>query len=99
MPSLAESYDVSPDGMTYTFKLHPGVKFSNGREVIAADVKYSIERAINPKTQGPGAGFFGSIVGVDDMTARQGPDPLRHRDVDDHTVEFTLSRPTRPSCM
>ena len=60
-PSLADSYDVSDDGKVYTFKLHPGVKFTNGREVTAADVKWSIERAVNPKTQGPGAGFFHSI--------------------------------------
>ena len=54
VPSLADGYDVSPDGLTYTFRLHPGVKFTNGREVVAGDVKYSIERAANPKTQGPG---------------------------------------------
>ncbi|HEY6733859.1 MAG TPA: ABC transporter substrate-binding protein, partial [Roseiarcus sp.] len=51
-PSLATSYTVSPDGLTYTFKLNPNAKFTNGRKVVAADVKYSIERAVNPKTQG-----------------------------------------------
>ncbi|MBB3456899.1 ABC-type transport system substrate-binding protein [Rhizobium sp. BK313] len=92
-PSLAESYDVSPDGKTYTFKLHTGVKFTNGREVTAADVKYSIERAVNPKTQSPGAGFFHSIVGADAMTAgtAQALDGIKV--VDDHTVQFTLVQP------
>ena len=66
-PSLATSYTVSPDGLTYTFKLNPNAKFTNGRKVTAADVKYSIERAVNPKTQGPGGGFYHSIVGQDKM--------------------------------
>jgi ABC-type transport system substrate-binding protein len=92
-PALADSYDVSADGKTYTFKLHPGVKFTNGREVVAADVKYSIERAVNPKTQGPGAGFFHSIVGADKMTAgtAQAMDGIVV--VDDHTVRFDLIQP------
>lgn len=92
-PSLAESYEVSPDGKTYTFKLHPGVKFTNGREVVAADVKYSIERAVNPKTQGPGAGFFHSIVGADKVVAgtAQAMDGIAV--VDDHTVRFELTQP------
>jgi len=92
-PALADSYDVSDDGKVYTFKLHPGVKFTNGREVTAADVKWSIERAVNPKTQGPGAGFFHSIVGADKMTAGTAETMDGITAVDDHTVKFTLSQP------
>src|SRR3954471_15434399 len=58
---LAESYTISDDGLTYTFKLRPGVKFHNGREMTAEDVKYSLDRVTDPATQSPGAGFFGSI--------------------------------------
>jgi len=92
-PALADSYDVSDDGKIYRFKLHPGVKFTNGREVTAADVKWSIERAVNPKTQGPGAGFFHSIVGADKMTAGTADTMDGITAVDDHTVKFTLSQP------
>ena len=92
-PSLADSYTVSPDGLTYTFKLNPGAKFTNGRKVVAADVKYSIERAVNPKTQGPGAGFFHSIVGADKMTDGSAQTISGIEAVDDATVKFTLSQP------
>ncbi|NEI72796.1 ABC transporter substrate-binding protein [Rhizobium lusitanum] len=93
VPSLAESFTVSPDGQTYTFKLRKGVKFSNGREVVASDVKYSIERAVNPKTQGPGAGFFGAIKGYDDMSAGKADNLPGIEAPDESTVVFHLSRP------
>ncbi|TPP05942.1 ABC transporter substrate-binding protein [Rhizobium glycinendophyticum] len=93
VPSLAETFDVSPDGLTYTFKLRPGVKFSNGRTVVASDVKYSIERAVNPKTQGPGAGFFGAIAGFDAVSGGTSETLSGIETPDDQTVIFKLSRP------
>lgn len=93
VPSLAESFVVSPDGLTYTFKLRPGVKFSNGRAVVASDVKYSIERAVNPKTQGPGAGFFGAIAGFDAVSGGTSETLSGIETPDDMTVIFKLSRP------
>lgn len=93
VPSLAENFTVSPDGLTYTFKLRKGVKFSNGREVVASDVKYSIERAVDPKTQGPGAGFFGAIKGFEDLTGGKSTTLAGIETPDDSTVIFHLSRP------
>src|SRR5215475_1104460 len=92
-PDLAESYDISDDGQTYTFKLRDGIKFHNGRALKAADIKYSIERAINPATQSPGAGFFGSIKGYDDMVGDKKATELSGITAsDDKTVVITLTR-------
>jgi ABC-type transport system substrate-binding protein len=89
-PGLAESYDISEDGLTYTFHLRAGVKFHNGREMAADDVKYSLDRVTDPATQSPGAGFFGSIAGFE----AAGPDGLSGVEVvDPATVKITLSRP------
>jgi oligopeptide transport system substrate-binding protein len=48
-PDIAERWEVSSDGKTYTFYLRNGVKFHNGRDVTATDFKYSIERACTPE--------------------------------------------------
>ncbi len=45
---LAQSYDISSDGQTYTFHLRPDLKFSDGRPLTANDVAYSIDRALSP---------------------------------------------------
>jgi ABC-type transport system substrate-binding protein len=93
IPDLAESYEISDDGLTYTFKLHAGVTVHNGRELTADDVKWSIERVVRPETQSPGQGFFGMIAGFDEVAAGDTPELSGIEVVDPTTVIFTLSRP------
>jgi peptide/nickel transport system substrate-binding protein/oligopeptide transport system substrate-binding protein len=92
-PGLAESYEASADGLTYVFKLRQGVKFHNGRVMTAEDVKYSLDRVTNPKTQSPGAGFFGSIKGYDAISSGSAETLAGVTVVDPQTVKIELSRP------
>ena len=93
IPDLAESYTISDDGLTYTFKLRPGVKFHNGRTLTSADIKYSIERSVNPETQSPGQGFFWQIAGFDEMAAGDATELSGITTPDDSTVIINLSQP------
>lgn len=92
-PGLAESYEISEDGLTYTFTLRSGVMFHNGREMTADDVKYSLDRVTNPATLSPGAGFFASIAGFDAVAAGEAEGLSGVEVVDPLTVRITLSRP------
>lgn len=75
IPVLAESYSVSDDGLTWTFKVRQGVKFQNGDALTAEDVKYSIDRTVQ---LGAGASYIWSAVESINV-------------VDPQTVEFKLS--------
>lgn len=90
---LAESFEISPDGLTYLFKLRPGVKFHNGREMTAEDVKYSLDRVTLPATQSPGSGFFSMIKGYDAMVGGTATSLQGVSVVDPLTVKIELSRP------
>jgi oligopeptide transport system substrate-binding protein len=65
IPVLSESLPViSPDGLTYTFHLKQGIQFSNGRELIAEDVIYSIERHFDPRTNSQFPYYYRNISGA-----------------------------------
>ncbi|HWV34421.1 MAG TPA: ABC transporter substrate-binding protein, partial [Thermomicrobiales bacterium] len=65
VPALAESWDISEDGITYTFHLRQGVTFHNGREFVADDVKYSYERILDPETASPHSSDLENVDTID----------------------------------
>src|SRR5213594_2633758 len=75
VPWLAERWHTT-DNRNYTFFLKRGVRFHNGREMTAADVKYVFERAMNPETKHPYPGYYAAIS---DIIVR-----------DDYTITFSL---------
>ena len=93
-PDLAESWDVSGDGMTYTFHLRENAKFHNGRGVTAHDVIYSLERAASPALDSDTAlTYLGDIVGIDEYASGEVHYIEGIFAVDDHTLEITIDAP------
>jgi oligopeptide transport system substrate-binding protein len=94
VPDIAESWEKSTDGKTYTFYLRQGVKFHNGEEVEAADFKYSWERACDPDTgSGTAATYLGDIVGAKDMLAGEAEEISGVEVLDDYTLRVTIDAP------
>lgn len=81
IPNLAASWET-PDDTTYIFKLRENVKFHNGRQMVADDVKYSFERISNPETASIAKSYFEKVKEINV--------------IDDFTVEFKLTEPYAP---
>jgi oligopeptide transport system substrate-binding protein len=91
---IAERWDLSEDGTTYTFYLREGVRFHDGREVKAGDFKYSWERACDPDTSSRTApAYLGDIVGVAEVLAGQTEEISGLRVINDYTLEVTIDAP------
>lgn len=91
---LSESYTVSPDGTTYTFKLRDGLVFSDGSPVTAGDFKWAWERAAHPDTESPIVDeFLGDIVGINEIIEGNSASAEGIEVVDDQTLVVTIDAP------
>ncbi len=94
MPCIAKSWEISDNGLTYTFILRNDVYFHDhelfpdgkGRKVTASDFLYSFKRVIDPQTASPGAWVFNDRINTDTPFVV----------VDDHTFQINLAAPFRP---
>ena len=94
-PGAAESHEISADGKTYTFKMRPGAKWSDGSPVTAHDFVYSWQRLVDPATASEYAYLLAPVVGAEDITAaKKKPAELGVKAVDDMTLEVSLNAAT-----
>ena len=93
IPGLAESYEVSDDGLTYTFKLRKGLKWSDGSDLTAKDFVYSWKRVADPNTAAPyGQDVLGKVKGYEEA-AGGNIDALAVSAPDDTTFVVELANP------
>jgi oligopeptide transport system substrate-binding protein len=91
---IAHDWQISSDGLTYTFNLRRDVKFQKGRQLKAQDVKYSWERAVNPATGSQTAALYlGDIKGVAEVLAGKSNEISGLKIIDDYTMHVTLQSP------
>lgn len=94
VPDIAQRWDISRDGRTYTFYLRRDVKFQSGQPVKAGDFKYSWERAADPATGSATVEtYLGDIVGVKEMLAGKTAEISGVRVIDDYTLQVTIDAP------
>lgn len=96
VPSLAESWEISDDGLVYTFHLNKGVKFHNGEELKADDVLFTIEKMMDPKEATVNSSVFENIKGAKDKLDGKADSVEGVKVIDDYTVELTLEEPSGP---
>jgi len=84
IPMLAESFDISEDGKTYTFHLRKGVKFHNGQEMTAKEVAWSWERLAGPQSESHCVNYFNGKNNIKVTSAKA---------TDDYTFVIELDRP------
>jgi oligopeptide transport system substrate-binding protein len=89
-PGLAERWEISPDGQTYTFHLRRNARFSDGRPVTSADVRYSFTRVLRPETGSDRRWVLDRIEGADAVMAGVSRDLRGLETPDPHTVVVRL---------
>lgn len=95
IPGAAESWQVSEDGLTWTFKLRPGALWSDGSPVVAEDFVWSWQRVVSPETAAEYAYMLAPILNAEAITAgKMAPSELGAKALDPLTLQVTLKGPT-----
>ena len=94
VPGVAESWDISDDGLIYTFNLRDDARWSNGDPVTAEDFVFSLRRSVDPATLSNYGIMLRPILNAEAIIAGlQPPDSLGVRAIDERTLEITLGNP------
>src|SRR2546428_3186992 len=91
----AKSMEISKDGLTWTFRLNPAARWSDGRPVTASDYEWSWKRPIDPKLASDVASFYVAIKGADDYISGKLKDPIQIgiKALDTYTLQVTMPHP------
>ncbi len=91
IPDIAESYQISDDGLIYTFAIREGAVFQDGKPIRADDFKWSFERACDPAVGSPTADtYMGDIVGCRAKLRGQATEVVGVQVIDDLTLQLTI---------
>ncbi len=93
VPGLAESWEVSDDGKTYTFHLRKGVLFHNGEELTADDVVFTFDRMLNPQTKALGTDILDFVEGAKERLDGKVTTVPGLQAIDKYTVKIVLREP------
>lgn len=94
VPDLAESWNISEDAKTYTFKIRKNATFHDGKPVTAEDFKWSFNRAVSPDTASPIAEtYLGDIVGVIDVLEGNNDEISGITVLDEYTLQIKIDSP------
>ena len=96
VPDLAERWNLSEDGLTYTFHLRRNARFHNGRQVEAEDVRYSFERVLRPSTASSRTWILRPILGAREMLAGRADRVAGIKVLDPHTVQIRMTERFSP---
>ena len=95
IPGGAERWEISDDGLVYTFHIRPGMRWSDGTTLIAEDFANGLRRLFEPFVGAPYAHLYIAVGGAEDIFAGAGTaEILAVRSVDELTLQISLNRPT-----
>lgn len=92
VPSLAKSWEISDDGLTYSFTLEEGVKYSNGADLTSSDVLYTITRMLTYE-KAVNDDIYDIIEGAEELQSGEATELTGFEIIDDYNFKITLTQP------